>query len=86
MNFISLQTLQAHQALVWTVFLLPVFLVMWRGYILDSRAHRYDRVQSYSPLLALGFVPVVNIAVAVACTSRTVVEYRRRQYDSRVSW
>lgn len=68
----------ANQALVWVIFLAPIFLVMWRGYILEGRAMRQGMRYNYNFLMVLSCLPLLNIAVALICTARTVIEFRRQ--------
>lgn len=77
---------QAHQVLVWALFLAPVFVVMCRGMILDNRALRYGVPSRYHLMLVLGFVPVLNIAVAVLCLVRSVHEYRTKHVSLLTNW
>lgn len=74
MNFV--QILQTHETLVWVLFLVPVFLTMHRGLVLDRRAERYGENYSYGPLLTLGLVPLVNIPVALYLTWLSIKEFR----------
>lgn len=65
-----------HQALVWALFLLPLFAVFHRGLVLDKRADRFDTPVSYGVLFYLGFMPLVNVPVAAWFTVQSIIEFR----------
>lgn len=77
---------QAHQVLMWVLFLAPLFVVLWRGSVLDTRAQRYGMKSRYSVFLLLGFMPLVNLLVALACIGRTWHEYRTRHSSFNSTW
>lgn len=66
----------AHPTASWTLFLLPLTIIMVRGFVLDQRAERHGLPVSYSPLLALGLVPLVNIPIALAVLWKCSYEFR----------
>lgn len=74
----AFQLMLANQPLVWFLFLAPFFIVMARGYVLDTRAMRAGVPSSYKPLLAVGMLPVINIPVALLCLANTARELARR--------
>lgn len=74
---ISIATLEAHAALVWVLFLAPVFFSMHRGYVLETRARRLGLPVQYGAAVLLGFMPLVGIAAAAYCTAQSLREFRR---------
>lgn len=73
MNFF--QFAQAHEILVWALFLVPLFICMTRFVVLEERA---GRPLKYTWVFVCGLIPVVNIGIAVVCVAVTFTELFQR--------